>query len=134
MFYNTIKNCFLSLCLLFSPQLLATSQSIKPFEATYTVKYRGMSVAKATRTLKIDNTGHYLFTLNTRSTVPLIKFKNFETSKGTWFQSGPHPDEYVFTGAISNDLGAVAGSYDVLLAAWDDNVGNHVFKETAANH
>ena len=46
--------------------------------------------------------------------------------------SGPNPNEYVFTGSISNELSAPPGEYDVLLAAWDINVGNHIFKEATA--
>ena len=45
---------------------------------------------------------------------------------------GPNPNEYVFTGTISNDLGAEPGEYGMLLAAWDSNLGNHIFMETTA--
>jgi hypothetical protein len=48
-------------------------------------------------------------------------------------EPGPNPHEYVFTGSISNDLYAEPGDYDVLLAAWDINAGNHVFKEAVAS-
>ena len=43
---------------------------------------------------------------------------------------GPNPNEYVFTGEITNQLGADVGEYGVLLAAWDTVAGNHVFTES----
>jgi hypothetical protein len=46
---------------------------------------------------------------------------------------GPNPHEYTFTGTISNNLGAEPGDHDLLLAAWDINVGNHVFTEAIAS-
>ncbi len=48
-------------------------------------------------------------------------------------EPGPNPHEYIFTGTISNDLGAPLGDYNLLLAAWDINIGNHVFKECIAS-
>ena len=46
---------------------------------------------------------------------------------------GPNPNEYVFAGTISNVRGAIPGKYKVLVAAWDINLGNHVFLETIAD-
>jgi hypothetical protein len=48
-------------------------------------------------------------------------------------EPGPNPNEYVFKGTISNDLGAGHGNYDVLLATWDINVGHHIFLETTVS-
>ncbi len=48
-------------------------------------------------------------------------------------EPGPNPHEYIFTGTISNNLGATIGEYGILLAAWDINTGNHVFKEGIGN-
>jgi uncharacterized delta-60 repeat protein len=43
---------------------------------------------------------------------------------------GPNPDEYIFSGTISNSLHAPTGLYDVLIAAWDIQSDVHVFIES----
>jgi hypothetical protein len=58
----------------------------------------------------------------------------FENSVQLFYSGpGPNPDEYVFTGTISNDLLAPYGNYMMLLAVWDINAGNHLFVETVAS-
>ncbi len=49
----------------------------------------------------------------------------------TW--PGPNPDEYIFTGTISNGLGADPGDYRILLASWDMSTENYVFVEGNAD-
>lgn len=74
----------------------AGAKSIKPFKADYTVQYKGMHVANGTHSLIIDQSGHYLFKSTTSSTIPVFKFKIYETSQGQWTTSGPHPDQYTY--------------------------------------
>ena len=45
---------------------------------------------------------------------------------------GPNPDEYIFTGTISNNLLAPDGEYYVLIAAWDEVTDVHIFSEATA--
>ena len=45
---------------------------------------------------------------------------------------GTNPNEYIFSGTISNDLLAPEGDYGVLIAAWDIPSDVHVFQETIA--
>ncbi len=44
-------------------------------------------------------------------------------------EPGQNPDEYIFSGAISNDLLSPSGEYNILVAVWDILTGVHVFKE-----
>ena len=46
---------------------------------------------------------------------------------------GPNPDEYVFTGTISNSLLAPEGEYKILLAAWDQATGIYIYSEFTVN-
>ena len=46
---------------------------------------------------------------------------------------GLNPNEYVFTGTISNDKKAHAGQYKVLIAAWDIPTDVHIYDEAVAN-
>jgi len=45
---------------------------------------------------------------------------------------GPNPNEYIFSGTISNSLLAPPGEYDILIAAWDIPTDIHVFQEIKA--
>ena len=45
---------------------------------------------------------------------------------------GPNPNEYVFSGTISNELLATEGVYNVMIAAWDIPTDVHVFDEATA--
>ena len=45
---------------------------------------------------------------------------------------GPNPNEYIFSGTISNSLLAPAGEYNVLIAAWDIPSDIHTFDEAMA--
>ena len=47
-------------------------------------------------------------------------------------EPGSNPDEYIFSGAISNELHAPLGEYDVLLSAWDIPTDAHIFIEGKA--
>ena len=51
----------------------------------------------------------------------------------TYNRPGQNPDEYIFSGTISNDLLAPNGDYKVLIAAWDIPTDVHIFKEAIAN-
>ena len=46
--------------------------------------------------------------------------------------SGPNPNEYIFSGTISNALLAPEGEYDVLITAWDTPTDIHIFDEAIA--
>jgi len=94
MFHNTIKLFLLIFSLLFTIPSFAEEVSIHPFEATYSVKYHGINVAKATRIFQTDKVGNYTFTFNTHSTFPLVNFKISEVSQGKWTTQGPKPIEY----------------------------------------
>jgi hypothetical protein len=47
----------------------------------------------------------------------------------TYSGPGPNPNEYIFTGTISNDNLAPGGDYPLLIAAWDVPTDIHVFQE-----
>jgi hypothetical protein len=47
-------------------------------------------------------------------------------------EPGPNPDEYIFSGTISNSNLAPRGDYSLLIAVWDIPSGIHVFHETQA--
>jgi hypothetical protein len=46
---------------------------------------------------------------------------------------GLNPDEYVYTGTISNSLLAPEGEYKILLAAWDQAAGIYIYNEFVVN-
>jgi len=45
---------------------------------------------------------------------------------------GPNPNEYIFSGIISNSLLAPAGEYKILIATWDIATDVHMFNEATA--
>ncbi len=45
---------------------------------------------------------------------------------------GPEPFEYIYNGVIANDLLAYSSEYGVLISAWDDASGIHVYNEFTA--
>lgn len=42
-------------------------------------------------------------------------------------RNGINPDEYIFTKTFNNTMGAPPGDYDVLIAAYDVSLGNHIY-------
>ncbi len=47
--------------------------------------------------------------------------------------SGPNPDEYIYTGTISNSLLAPEGEYNILVSSWDQATGIYIYNEFKAN-
>jgi hypothetical protein len=45
-------------------------------------------------------------------------------------RTGPNPNEYIFSGTITNAFDAAPGDYPMLIAVWDIPTGLHVYKET----
>ena len=49
----------------------------------------------------------------------------------TYSAPGPNPNEYIYSGTITNSLFASAGDYNLLVSAWDQATNLHVFNETS---
>lgn len=63
--------------------------------ASYAVQSGGITVGTITRELDLDDQGYQL-TVDTHSSLPLIKLGGTESSQGTWYEGNPAPKMYSY--------------------------------------
>ena len=93
---NSFKWYILIFGLVLNCSVLASSMSIKPFEATYLIQSHGFNAGKAKRILTINSSHQYQFMFKTSSHILFIHLKINEISKGIWKSYGPQPHAYSY--------------------------------------
>jgi len=103
MFKKIMRSIIICSALLMSSVLLAKPAFyLAPFKAVYAVKLFGLEAGTVTRTLTLNKTWHYHFTVVTQSQIPALQVKIFESSQGQWTTDGPQPKKYTYHYQVFN--------------------------------